>query len=186
MNLDTAKLTVNRALAQTKRKKGEEGDRVVLKNPKTFLSRRTIEIPKVAVEALLRHRLKQKDLRLAAGPSWKEQDYVFTSRIGTPLDSCNVLHRLRIILEEQNLPENPLLRPAPHACFFADRRRRPCKKDRRAPGPRLDQAHHGHLRAPVRRERSGVGRAHGPHFFRSGPGHRTSKLIGFIGLHRVT
>jgi integrase len=69
-----------------------------------FLSRRTIEIPKVAVEALRRHRLKQKDLRLAAGPSWKEQDYGFTSKVGTLLDSCNTLHRLHIILDEQNLP----------------------------------------------------------------------------------
>ncbi len=105
VNLDTCRLTVNRALAQTKRKKGEEGERFILRNPKTFGSRRTIDIPKVAVEALRRHRLRQQELRFLSGSAWMEQDYVFTSKVGTPLDSCNALHRLHLTLEANHLPK---------------------------------------------------------------------------------
>jgi integrase len=119
VNLDTGELTVNRALAQTKRKKGEEGERVVLTNPKTFGSRRTIDIPKVAVEALRRHRLRQKDLQLAAGPAWKRQDFVFTSRGGNPARLLQYASPPPDHFRRAAASTNPLLRSASHTCLVA-------------------------------------------------------------------
>jgi len=55
LDLEAARLTVNHALAYTKRKKGESGERYTLKGPKTIGSRGTIDLPTVAITALLDH-----------------------------------------------------------------------------------------------------------------------------------
>jgi len=104
VDLAAAKVTVNHSLAHTKRKKGEAGERVVLKGPKTVGSRRTIEIPQVTVAALQSHVQHQSELREVAGESWVESGFVFTSRRGTPIDRGNALHRFQDILKEQGLP----------------------------------------------------------------------------------
>jgi integrase len=105
INLDGSRLTVNHSLAHTKRKKGEEGDRVVLKSPKTTGSRRTIELPAIAVDALKDHQRRQNDAKREAGEEWREDGYVFTSRVGTPLDCGNVLHRFQDLCEKNALPK---------------------------------------------------------------------------------
>ena len=40
---------------------------------------------------------------MLADTSWKEQKLVFTTRIGTPVDTTNVLHRFQQILESAGL-----------------------------------------------------------------------------------
>jgi integrase len=105
VNLDAASITVNHAIAQTKRKKGEAGDRFVLKGPKTEGSRRTIEIPAVAVTALREQERRQQELRELAGEQWQEQGYVFASRLGGPLDHSNTLHRFQQLCEKHGLPK---------------------------------------------------------------------------------
>jgi integrase len=105
IDVDHSKLTVNRALAYTKRRKGEPGERHVLKAPKTLGSRRTIELPRVAIEALERHARRQKEMKEAAGDEWKEEGFVFTSRKGTPLDPGNALHRFQKLLKKNELPK---------------------------------------------------------------------------------
>jgi integrase-like protein len=42
---------------------------------------------------------------MAAGGDWHEENYVFTSRRGTPLDRGNALHRFQDILEENGFPK---------------------------------------------------------------------------------
>ncbi len=45
---------------------------------KTELSRRSLELPRVAVQALMEWLLAQADERLAAGTRWHDTDLVFT------------------------------------------------------------------------------------------------------------
>lgn len=52
--------------------------------------RRTLALPPVAVEALRRHRSAQDAERLVAGPAWRDDNYVFTTPIGTPVDLSNL------------------------------------------------------------------------------------------------
>ncbi|MBK7929297.1 MAG: site-specific integrase [Bryobacterales bacterium] len=104
VDLAASKVTINHSLAHTKRKRGEAGDRVILKGPKTTGSRRTIEIPQVTVAALQTHRQRQVELHDAAGDGWCETGFVFTSRRGTPIDRGNALHRFQDILKEHALP----------------------------------------------------------------------------------
>jgi len=47
----------------------------------------------------------QDELRLAAGDDWTEEDYIFTSRAGTPLDRANALHRFHEVCKDNGLPK---------------------------------------------------------------------------------
>ena len=59
-----------------------------LVEPKSISAVRVLRLPALLVEALRRHRTRQREERLAAGPAWRgnQWDLVFTTRIGTPLD----------------------------------------------------------------------------------------------------
>ena len=78
IDLEAGVLTVRRSRVVV-------GGRVVEQEPKTKRSRRTIAMPPVLVDALRAWAVKQKRERLALGPRWEGQDYVFTSEEGKPL-----------------------------------------------------------------------------------------------------
>jgi integrase len=61
-------------------------------------------MPVTTIEALRAHRTRQIGWRRAAGSSWNEKDFVFTSSTGQPLDQRNVLRVFRRILRRANLP----------------------------------------------------------------------------------
>ncbi|WSN49574.1 site-specific integrase [Streptomyces sp. NBC_01296] len=62
---------------------------------KTKKSRRTIALPARCVEALWKHFEDQGWDRLAAGDQWTEKGLVFSSAVGTELDSTNVRRAFR-------------------------------------------------------------------------------------------
>ena len=76
---------------------GENKGRLILKEPKQS-SRRTINLPRVCMSALLEHRAMQEQERRLAGTRWKEADYVFTTGIGTPMEPRNLERAYRQIL----------------------------------------------------------------------------------------
>lgn len=79
--------------------------RLELVEPKSRSSRRTIPRPATVARALRVHRSRQLEERLAAGPRWRESDLVFTTAVGTPLDSRNVTRRFQAALERAGLPQ---------------------------------------------------------------------------------
>ncbi len=100
-----ARLTVNHSVQFTRRRKGAPGPRWKLKGPKTVLSRRTIDVPRMALAALACQRERQAEMREWAGPEWQELGLVFTSRCGTPIDTANALHDFHAICRHAGLPE---------------------------------------------------------------------------------
>ena len=62
---------------------------------KTRKSRRTLALPARCVDALRRQRAQQAADRLASGEGWQETGLVFSTRIGTEMDSANVRRNLR-------------------------------------------------------------------------------------------
>ncbi len=70
---------------------------------KTKKSRRTIALPARCVEALEAHRERQRVARKAAGKAWQDNDLVFASRVGTPLDAANVRREFRKVIERAGL-----------------------------------------------------------------------------------
>jgi integrase len=73
---------------------------------KTRRSRRTLELPDQAAEALKAHRTRQLAERLAAGPLWHDRGLVFTSQTGEPLDAPNVARAFRSITRRAKLGTN--------------------------------------------------------------------------------
>jgi integrase len=70
---------------------------------KTEKSRRTLELPKEAVAALKDHRKKQAASRLEAGAAWDDQDLVFCTETGKPLDAHNVRRAFRGVTKAAGL-----------------------------------------------------------------------------------
>jgi integrase len=73
--------------------------------PKTAKSRRTVMLTDRALTALKTHRQHQIEDRLALGPSWNDQDLVFTSEIGGPMDPGNCAAIFKKALRRLELPD---------------------------------------------------------------------------------
>lgn len=97
-----ARLTVRRAL------KRRRGVGLVLEEPKTARSRRTIHLPDPVKDALLRHRDTQADERAKAGDAWNESpfnvDLVFRTELGEPIDPNNFGRLVRKACRDAKLP----------------------------------------------------------------------------------
>ena len=85
VHLDRSRLSVTATLQR-------EGG-LSIAETKTARSRRSVALPAVAVTALRRRKALQREERLAAGPDWEEQDLVFTTSIGGPIEPGNLLRR---------------------------------------------------------------------------------------------
>jgi site-specific recombinase XerD len=73
---------------------------------KTAKSRRTLGLPRTAVEALRGYHLQQEGERLAAGELWQEHGLVFATTIGTALDAANVRRSFRSICRAAGIEES--------------------------------------------------------------------------------
>jgi integrase len=62
---------------------------------KTEKSRRTLKLPHLVVDALVKQRARQDDDREIAGPLWQENGLVFATSVGTALESHNVRRDFR-------------------------------------------------------------------------------------------
>ena len=65
--------------------------RLVISEPKTDRSRRTVPLSPAVVAMLRRHRTAQKADRLRAGNQWSDSGLVFTTERGGPVDPRNLL-----------------------------------------------------------------------------------------------
>src|SRR5688500_5045714 len=81
VDLDAETLTVRHTLGQRSR---------TLAEPKTERSKRQVALDDLTAGILRSHRKRQLGERLA-GSRWKDGDYVFTTSIGTPWGSRNLL-----------------------------------------------------------------------------------------------
>jgi integrase len=73
---------------------------------KTEKSRRTLELPAQAADALRTHHVRQAKERLTAGRRWLDHGLVFASQTGTPLDSSHVRRSFKSITKKAGLGEN--------------------------------------------------------------------------------
>ncbi len=100
------------------------GGGLVFSEPKDA-SRRTIDLPQRAIEALRTHRKRQLEEKLKAG-SYEDSDVVFATGKGTPLDAQNIVNRhFKPLLRRAALPIYSLARPQAHVRYFPFGARRP-------------------------------------------------------------
>ena len=72
---------------------------------KTEKSRRTLELPQQAIEALREHHKRQAAQRLKTGKAWQDRNLVFCSPTGAPLDAANVRRAFRLITKKADIGE---------------------------------------------------------------------------------
>ena len=70
---------------------------------KTRLSRRTLSLPELCIEALTRHQQSQNEARDRAGDRWVHNDLVFSTALGGRLDAANIRRALRAVAEKAGL-----------------------------------------------------------------------------------
>jgi integrase len=100
IDLDAKTLRVSRQLQRMR-----EGGGLVFGEPKNA-SRRTVDLPQRAVEALRSHRKRQIEEQLRAGSNWQDYGLVFASGKGTPLDAQNIVNRhFKPLLRRAGLPD---------------------------------------------------------------------------------
>ena len=87
VNFDDAVLHVVQSL---KRVRGERGQVLLIGEPKTARSRRSLNMPTMVVDVLRAHRSRQLAERLKAGEHWQETGPVFTTTTGAPIDPSNL------------------------------------------------------------------------------------------------
>jgi len=73
-----------------------------LTTPKTPAALRSVTMFAESVAALAAHRKRQIERRLASGPSWQDNDLIFTTQTGGPLNPNNVLRNLAVIIRKAN------------------------------------------------------------------------------------
>jgi integrase len=88
VDLEDARLTVVRQITRTNEHLESEGD------PKTRRSRRSLIVPRVCVEQLVRHQHRQAAERSEA-LEWVDRELVWPSETGTPLSPSNLRRLLR-------------------------------------------------------------------------------------------
>jgi integrase len=99
IDLEAGTLRVNRQLHRMR-----EGGGLVFSEPKNA-SRRTIDLPQRALEALRTHRKNQLEEKLGAR-SYEDSGLIFATGKGTPLDAQNIVNRhLKPLLKSSGLPD---------------------------------------------------------------------------------
>jgi integrase len=100
IDFDAGTLRVHRQVQRVR-----EGGGLVFSEPKNA-SRRTIDLPQRALEALRSHRKRQIEEQLRAGTKWQDNDLVFASYKGTPMDAQNIVNRyFKPMLRRAALPD---------------------------------------------------------------------------------
>lgn len=102
VDLEHGALTINASVRYRHR-------RFHFTRPKTRDSTRPIKIAPMAVAALHAHKARQADERASLGPYWqgadkRDNDLVFSTHWGSPLDGTNVLKYFQHLLAEAKLP----------------------------------------------------------------------------------
>jgi integrase len=99
VDLDAGTLRVSRQVQRMR-----EGGGLVFSEPKNA-SRRTLELPQRAVEALRSHRKKQAEEKLRAA-DYGDLELVFATGKGTPVDAQNIINRFfKPLLKRAQLPD---------------------------------------------------------------------------------
>ena len=81
-----------------------KGDGLVFCEPKSASGRRVIVLGKSTLDKLREYKNNQLKERILLGEKWQDNDLIFPSPIGTPLDPSNVLKAYKDCLKRAGLP----------------------------------------------------------------------------------
>lgn len=84
---------------------GRVGGKLVVSEPKTDRSRRSVPLAAPLVAMLRTHRVAQQTEREAAGNQWTDERLVFATEFGTAVDPRNVLRTIEIAAKKAGVPK---------------------------------------------------------------------------------
>jgi integrase len=100
VDLDAGTLSVRQTLQRV-------SGRLIFAPPKTARSKRTVALPAECVDALTARRKDQRTEHVAAGPDWaqewRENELIFTTRNGTPIEPRNLNRSFASLLNRAGL-----------------------------------------------------------------------------------
>ena len=94
----TASLNIKRQVIKN------NGEGFTFTSPKTRSGIRVIPVSETCLQMLRLHHEQQNLVKAFAGDKWQEQNLVFTSTIGTPIDRSNLRKEFQTVLKNSNLP----------------------------------------------------------------------------------
>jgi len=97
VDLNAATATVCRSLQQVRGK-------VSFKQPKTARSRRLVTLPALAVDALIRHKARQAEIRLQLGPAYDDHGLVVANPDGMPMSPGAFTHAFILLAKKAGRP----------------------------------------------------------------------------------
>jgi integrase len=98
IDLDAGQLVVRHALQR------QRGHGLLLVEPKTRRSRRSVPLSEGTVDVLRQHRRRQAEAELNVGPLWQKRDMVFCDAFGKPAHGSSLGEVLRDALTAADLP----------------------------------------------------------------------------------
>ena len=101
INYADGTITVQRNLVRG----GDYGTELILKDPKTQESSRTIPLSSNIIAMLRRHELSQKETKLRLGPLYTATDFVFTKEDGLPWNPATFSRAFKDFLVANNLKQ---------------------------------------------------------------------------------
>jgi len=96
VNLETARMKIDGTLSRI------EGD-LIITEPKTERSRRTLPLSPAMIALLKSQKAKQAAERLRAGNQWTDTGLIFTTEFGTAVDPRNVLRTVQIAAKKAGI-----------------------------------------------------------------------------------
>ena len=81
------------------------GEGRIFQEPKTRSGRRTIQLGEGTLQTLREHLERQQLRKVASGQRWQENDLIFPSSIGTPLDPNNMRIDFNRVIERAGVPK---------------------------------------------------------------------------------
>ncbi|HEY3228427.1 MAG TPA: site-specific integrase, partial [Roseiflexaceae bacterium] len=104
-DLDLTKRTLTISGQILRRKQPDGKSKLIRQPPKSTKSARTIPLSDGLVATLRAHQARIYAERLKAGPAWRDNDLVFPTTKGTPLDRKTLVTHFKALLSAAGLPE---------------------------------------------------------------------------------
>lgn len=82
----------------------KRGGGFTFSEPKTKAGRRTVILGPITFEKVKKHSERLQQERIIAGDQWQENNLMFPSKVGTPIDPCNLYKRFRKLTNKAGLP----------------------------------------------------------------------------------
>ncbi|NFQ36267.1 tyrosine-type recombinase/integrase [Clostridium sporogenes] len=106
IDIDNKQLKVKRSIKQVNIISADETReyKTIEQSPKTKKSKRTVPIPSNLIKFLKEHKNKQIEEKLKAGPSYVDNNYVFSTELGKNIDARNLTRSYERLLKNAKIP----------------------------------------------------------------------------------